>query len=262
MTNCLKYSTASMFADDTKILKEISSVKDTEHLQEDLNNIQLWSVQNNMELNESKFQFISHCFKSKLLDILPFSNEFKEYSTSNGQLLEPHDSVIDLGIEISSDLSWKKHIGSLVNKATQTLGWVLSAFADRNVSTMLFLYKSYVRSKLEYGCPVWHNTNISDIQKVESLQRTFTSKIIGMQNLNYWQRLEKLGIQSLQRRRERYIIFFMWKIVNGLISNDLNFQFKYSDRRGIIAIIKPLVNSSSKVQTLYDNSFAVLASKI
>ena len=209
MTDCLNFSTASMFADDTKVLKEIYSVIDTIHLQEDLNNIQLWSVQNNMELNESKFQYVSHCFKSKLLDVLPFSNEFKEYSTSNGQVLEPLDSVVDLGIEISADLSWKKHIGSLVKKATQTLGWVLSVFSDRSALTMLFLYKSYVRSKLEYGCPVWHTTKITDIQLVESLQRTFTSKVIGMQNLDYWQRLKKLKIQSLQRRRERYIIFLM-----------------------------------------------------
>ena len=127
---------------------------------------------------------------------------------------------------------------------------------------MLFLYKSYVRSKLEYGCPVWHNTKFADIQLVESLQRTFTSKVISMQNFDYWQRLKKLKIQSLQRRRERYIIFLTWKIVNGLVTNDLGLQFQYSNRRGITAVIRPLVNSYSRVQTLHDNSFAVLASKI
>ena len=167
-----------------------------------------------------------------------------------------------MGIVISSDLSWSEHIGNLVNKATKTLGWVLSVFADRSAQTMLLLYKCYVRSKTEYGCPIWHSTKISDIQMLESVQRSFTSKVIGMQNLNYWQRLDKLGIQSLQRRRERYIIFFMWKIVNGLVSNELNSQFRYSERRGITALIRPLVSANSRVQTLYDNSFAILAAKI
>ena len=207
LTKCLKHSTARLFADDVKIVKAISSVEDTELLQEDLRNVQIWAAQNNMELNEDKFQYICHSFKSKLLDVLPFANEFKEYSTLKGTSLEALDNVVDLGIDISSGLSWSKHIGSMVTKATQTLGWVLSVFADRSIQTMLLLYKCYVRSKLEYGCPLWHSSKISDIQMIESVQRTFTSKIIGMGTLNYWQRLEKLGIQSLQRRRERFIIF-------------------------------------------------------
>ena len=127
---------------------------------------------------------------------------------------------------------------------------------------MLILYQTYVRSKTEYCCPLWHNTKISDIQAIESIQRTFTSKIIGMGSLNYWQRLEKLGMHSLQRRRERFILFYVCKIINGQISNDINFQFRFSDRRGIIGIIRPLVNAPSKAQTIYDNSFAVIALKL
>ena len=245
-----------------KLLKSISSIEDTKLLQEDLENLQLWASQNNMELNDTKFQYLSHCFKSKLLDVLPFCNEYKEYITSNGQVLEPFDNVRDLGIEISPDLSWSKHIGSMVTKATQTLAWTLSVFSDRSVQTMLLLYKTYVRSKTEYCCPLWHSTKISDIQMIESIQRTFTSKVIGMGSLNYWQRLEKLNLYSLQRRRERFILFYVWKIVNEQISNDLNIQFRFSDRHGIVAMIEPLVNPTSKAQTAYDNSFAVIALKL
>ena len=67
-----------------------------------------------------------------------------------------------------------------------------------------------------------------------------------MQDLNYWERLQKLGIQSLQQRRERYIIFYMWKILNGLVSNDLDFQFRFSERRGITVLIPSIVNRNSK----------------
>ena len=262
LTKCLNHSVARLFADDSKIVKSISSIEDTKLLQEDLENLQLWASQNNMKLNDTKFQYLSHCFKSKLLDVLPFCNEYKEYITSNGQVLEPFDNVRDLGIEISPDLSWSKHIGSMVTKATQTLAWTLSVFSDRSVQTMLLLYKTYVRSKTEYCCPLWHSTKISDIQMIESIQRTFTSKVIGMGSLNYWQRLEKLNLYSLQRRRERFILFYVWKIVNEQISNDLNIQFRFSDRRGIVAMIEPLVNPTSKAQTAYDNSFAVIALKL
>ena len=59
-----------------------------------------------------------------------------------------------------------------------------------------------------------------------------------------------------------HILFNVWKIINGQISNDINFQFRFSDRRGIIGIIRPLVNAPSKAQTIYDNSFAVIALKL
>ena len=204
----------------------------------------------NMELNEKKFQFVSHRLKSSIFDNLPFANEFKTYTTAYGQVLDPLENVSDLGIQVFSDLSWTKHIGCMVNKARQSLSWALSVFFDRSISTMMVLYKSFIRSKLEYCCPLWHNRKIEDIQLIESVQRTFTSRITGMENLNYWQRLQKLHLLSLQRRRERFVIFYVWKIVYGPNMNDLGLQFRHSERRGLSILIRPLENPNSKAQTL------------
>ena len=155
-----------------------------------------------------------------------------------------------------------KHIGTMVNKARQSLSWVLSIIYDRSLSTMMLLYKSFVRSKVEYCCPLWHTNKISDIQLIESVQRTFTTRISGMERLNYWQRLKKLNLLSLQRRRERFSIFQMWKIIYGNNNNNLNFQFRFSERRGLIVLINPIQNPNSKAQSLYDNSFAVMGPRL
>ena len=98
MTECLKYSLADMSADDSRILSEISCVSDTFLLQEDLHSIIKWPEENNMELHRSKFQYITHC--------LPFSKEYNLYVTAKGQILEPLEDVLDLGVNISADLSW------------------------------------------------------------------------------------------------------------------------------------------------------------
>ena len=59
-----------------------------------------------------------------------------------------------------------------------------------------------------------------DIQAIEAIQRTLTYKITEEQHLNYWERLhELLKLYSLQRRRERYIVIYIWKITQHIVSN-------------------------------------------
>ena len=128
---------------------------------------------------------------------------------------------------------------------------------------MMTLYKSLVRSHLEYCCPLWNPSSSSDIKQLESVQRTFTSKIWGVQHLDYWDRLKALGLMSLQRRRERYIILQIWKILHGLSPNDLNIKFSETSRYGLKANVPCLINSSSsRHQTLYDSSFAVCGPRL
>ena len=84
-----------------------------------------------------------------------------------------------------------------------------------------------------------------------------------MQNLHYWDRLKKLSLMSLQRRRERFIILHMWKILNNQITNDLQIQFVIRPRLGKLAKIPPIKKTcSSANRSLYENSFAVLGPKL
>ena len=160
-------------------------------------------------------------------------------------------------------MSWSPHIRAIANKARQKAAWVFSVFHTRSTEIMLTLFKSMVRSLLEYCCPLWQPAKISDIQELESVQKAFTSRITGMYNLHYWDRLKKLSLMSLQRRRERYIILHMWKILHHQTSNDLQIQFVHRPRLVNQAKI-PVVSKQSTAanQTLYDASFAVKGSKL
>ena len=85
----------------------------------------------------------------------------------------------------------------------------------------------------------------------------FTSKISGMTELNYWDRLQ-LSLMSLQRRRERYIVLHMWKFLHSITSNDLNIKF-VGDQTKV-----PVRNRSSSAFHLsaYEHSFAVMGPKL
>ena len=103
---CIKHSFTSCFADDTRVSKGITQSTDVKYLQEDLNSVIQWTSKNNMLLHEKKFQYVNHSSgESKLLRELPFTSELYEYITPNGTVLSPVESVRDLGINVSSNLT-------------------------------------------------------------------------------------------------------------------------------------------------------------
>ena len=170
----------------------------------------------------------------------------------------------DLGVTFSSDSTFSTHIGNIVKKANSKAAWVLSIVSTRSKQDMLFLYKTYVRSNLEYCCPLWNPSgpnSIGDIKKLEGVQRSFTSKIVSIQHLNYWERLKVLNLMSLQRRRERYIIIFMWKILAGHVPNDLNISF-YINARCCIKATVPVIPAHRSNTTKFDKSFSVVGPKL
>ena len=162
--------------------------------------------------------------------------------------------VRDLGVQLSSDYSWTPNINIMVDAAWRTTSWVLTVFSDRSPETMMTLYKSLIRSRLEYCCPLWNPHLIRDIQQIESVRRTFTSKIQSCRHLDYHERLKHLCLFSLQRRRERYIIIHMWKVLHDLSPNDLDISFGESGRVGIKAKLPALTRKcKTSAKSLYDS---------
>ena len=252
MTDVVLHSKVKLFADDSKLCKKVKSAHDQELLQADLNAVLDWAQDNNMELNEDKFQLIQHGnitqFKCDELHVNP-------YQTSSGASLSPSSTVVDLGVTINHDLTWATHVQEQVTKASQLTGWILRTFKSRNRELMLTLYSSLVRSRLEYCCPLWSPYQRQHITKIESVQRSYTAKIAGLKDLNYWDRLKSLRLYSLQRRRERYIVIQIWKIWKGLTPNDLELAFKDNSRLGP-QCVRPNITGTSSLDTLKFNAFS------
>ena len=217
-----------------------------------------------MELNGEKFEVLNYSLnKSLLLRKLPFTKEHLQYNLPDGSIIDPRDTVKDLGVLLSNNCSWSPHIHQMLKSARKVAAWVLSAFCTRSSPLMLTLYKTMVRSKLEYCCPVWDPSKIEDICEIENIQRSFTRKISSCSNLSYWERLKKLKLMSLQRRRERYAIIHTWKIANGVAPNDIGMIFKKHQRLGLKAVSPSLFQKAqTSVASHYHNSFGVRATRL
>ena len=61
-----------------------------------------------------------------------------------------------------------------------------------------------------------------DIRKVESVQRRFTKRLYGMKCLLYSERLSRLGLETLELRRLKFDLVYLFKIMCGLVETDCN----------------------------------------
>ena len=145
--------------------------------------------------------------------------------------------------------------------------WVLRVFKTRAVEPMMTLFKTMVAPHLEYCCQLWSPNLLKDIRRLEAVQRSFTARISGLDQLSYWERLEYLNLYSLERRRERYIILYTYKIIENMVPNfrDERFTIKtYTSVRGNRLCRVPAISRASraKIRNLVEHSFAVQGPKL
>ena len=60
-----------------------------------------------------------------------------------------------LGIELSYDLKWEKHMTNITAKASRTLGMLSRVLKMADTRTRQLAYNTLVRPILEFGCQVW-----------------------------------------------------------------------------------------------------------
>ena len=214
------------FADDTRVSKKIEKEEDKKKLQDDLNRIYKWAEDNLMIFNEDKFEQLTYGDTKNI--------EIEMYKNSSNENIKSGDSVKDLGVIASRDMSFKEHINSVTLSCRITSGMLLRTFQTREREVMLKLFHTYIRSKMEYCCSVWSPTMQGDINELERIQKSFTNKIQGMEDLDYHQRLKELKLYSLERRRERYLTIYAWQMLEGIKENYLGLKVsKYGRNRTI-----------------------------
>ena len=248
----IAHSFLSSFADDTRVGHAVDSHADSINLQNDLEEIYLWTDDNNMQLNGGKFEHLHYsCDRANPV--------LRTYTSNSGETIETKNSVKDLGVTISNDCSFDTHIQKMIDSANKQASWILRTFACREPLPMLTLWKSLVQCKLDYCSQLWNPTKKGDIQKIEMVQRSFLRKIKGTQNLTYWEQLQKMRLYSQQRRRERYLITYVWKILEKQVPNPAPHLIKShsNPRLGRRCDIPPMTTRQGHFHQLREGSIFV-----
>jgi NAD-dependent dihydropyrimidine dehydrogenase PreA subunit len=100
-----------------------------------------------------------------------------------GQEISKVKDEKDIGVVIDEELSFDKHICEKVSKANSIFAVLRRTFRSLHVDIFLPLYKTLVRTYLDYASSVWAPYKKKYIDKIESVQKRATKQIPGFNNL-------------------------------------------------------------------------------
>ena len=137
------------------------------------------------------------------------------YHLHNHQL-EVVTSAKYLGVAITNDLSWDKHVNSICAKANKTLGFLRRNLKISSSQLKDTAYKALVRPILEYACTVWDPYKTSSEQRLEAVQRRAARYVTGryhntssVSNL-----LNHLSWNPLKQRRKICRLSMLYKVLH------------------------------------------------
>jgi hypothetical protein len=211
----INYSKSLLFANDLKIYRDIRSPEECESLQADIDSVWMWCGENHMELNVQKTRIISFTRKTNSICF--------NYFVSGVSILHT-DCIEDLGVMLDSKLHFHSHVDYLHSQGLRTLGlihYIMYNFSS--IDSLVVLYNSLVRSRLEYASVIWNNLTLTDSKKLESIQRKFANlchyrfpQLVSPRNYDLI--LNCINFRTLYSRRRHLHALFLINVFKGKIN--------------------------------------------
>ena len=193
MINDLKLSNDPLedmwkYADDSTI-SEVAPMSNNTALQLIVDEAVGWSDRNKLQLHPTKCKEFRIQFSER--------EYIAEPIIISGQQLEIVKSAKILGVTLTDDLRWNKHIGTVVSKTSK--GLYLSKQLQRagvDEHHLIDSYNACIRSVVEYACEVFHsNLPTYHSEELERVQRRATRIIFP--GMKYKEALQQGHLQSL-----------------------------------------------------------------
>ena len=203
-------SRVRLFADDSVIYRVINSTEDAVKLQQDLDSLQHWESQWLMEFHPEKCQ---------VLNITKRHNPVNFEYNIHGHPLQVVSEAKYLGVVLTNDLSWNRHIESTSMKGMRALSFLRRNLGSCPPKIKERCYNTFVRPILEYASCVWSPSTKKGVSKIESVQRSAARYVRNdySRETSVTQLLRELGWESLQHRRDTAKVTMMFRIRNNQI---------------------------------------------
>ena len=202
-----------LYADDTKIWREISTIGDQQQLQHDINELYNWSVRNKIKFHPKKCKVLHITLKHNYLNYTYIMNNINLESSANEK---------DLGVIVCDNLSWNKQHTMILCKARQKLGLLKRVCSfTRNPLYRKVLYLALVRSLFEHCSTTWRPVTVGQIAKYKAIQKKAVKWILGedfvhyRSNGEYFDKLKSLDILPISLKFDMSDMVLFHSIVYG-----------------------------------------------
>ena len=162
-----------------------------------------------------------------------------------------------LGVELTRDLNWNKHISNIVGKANRSLGFVRRNLSNCPEEIKKQAYYALVRPYLEYASSVWDphvQKQINDIEAVQRRAARFVKRCHDRTPGTVTTILNELEWPTLQQRRKEARLTMMYKAINRQIYLELPPYLNLKERQTRQYHPKKFIALASN-SNMYKNSF-------
>ena len=203
-------SRTGMFADDCLLYRTIKGQADAHALQKDLDSLQDWEKEWQMEFNADKCEVIRITSKKN-----PIIYSYRIHQTA----LRTTNQAKYLGVTITPELSWKCHIDNITKKANSTMAFLRRNIRSSQRDAKAKAYKTYVRPIVEYAASVWSPAIDSHIKQLEMVQRRAARFVCSdyTRQSSVSEMISSLGWDTLQQRRDNARTTMLYKIKHNLV---------------------------------------------
>ena len=242
----------SLFVDDFAIWSCASSTRYTERqLQLAISNLERWCMKNGFLFSTSKTTAVHFCRRRQTC------TDMELYL--RGQPIPVQPAVKFLGVVMDRKLTYKQHLTSLRDKCFRALNILrcvarTSYGADR--CTLLMLYRSLIRSKLDYACFIYDSACHSNKKPLDTIHHTALRIATGaFRTTPIDSLLAEVNEPPLALRRQRLGLRYVIKLrqfpshptYNHVFSNDMLVAFRPRPERRCVPLclrIRSLVSES------------------
>lgn len=255
-----------LYADDLQLYRHFSVADVTAaiaHINEDLNRISYWAECFGLVVNPTKSQalvvgsrYMHSCLSTYNIPIV----------TYNGVPINYVDTVKNLGLHFSHDLSWSKHISEISKKVHYSFHSLKNLQYFLPIKTKTVLVQSLLLPLLDYADACYLDATEEQVNKLERLQNSCIRFIFGLRKFDHVSKFRtELKWLPIRLRRQTHILCLLYNILfNPLSPNYLRerFVFLHPPGSSCRSNVQLLLRIPSHSSGFYTNSYTVHAARL
>ncbi len=164
---CVENSDCDMYADDSSVTNSADNVMELEeNLNDDMESVSGWCSDNHMLANASKTKCMLVTAWQKHATLPADQQELK--IKLNDTYLENVESDKLLGTMINNNISWEKHVHSVLAKVNRKLGLLRRIKRYLNFESRKLFFNANILPHLDYCSTIWgHSTHVNKLFKAQ-----------------------------------------------------------------------------------------------